>query len=69
MNEHLENNFEQFRSRVIKINEEMYQSQELLKDLDRCFLIKQSTRELALYKFLKAQDDLNNLYKEHVTYE
>jgi len=69
MNEHLENNFEQFRSKVIKINEEMYQSQELLKDLDKCSLIKQRTREWALKKFLKAQDDLNNLYKEHVTYE
>lgn len=69
MNEHLVNNFEQFRNKVIKINEEMYQSQELLKDLDKCSLIKQSTREWALKKFLKAQDDLNNLYKEYVTYE
>jgi uncharacterized protein YktB (UPF0637 family) len=64
MFEHLTNDFETYRNKVIKVNKRMYEVQELMKYEH----YSEETQKSILKEFLEVQDELNNLYREHVTY-
>lgn len=69
MFEHLTNDFESYRNRVIEANKKLYNISTMMKTLiENKKFIPQATRENILKEYLQAQEELNNLYRMQPTY-
>ena len=68
MNEHLTNNFEQYRNKVIETNQEMYSITQLMDKETAYQFFSEESRVQIMKEFLLAQDKMNNLYRESVSY-
>ena len=63
MNEHLVNNAEQFRNKVIEVNKEMENISKLMLSGSAPFYSEESRRDIML-EFYKCQNKINDLYKQ-----